>query len=642
MNYGFIKVAAAMPVVKVADCKANSSEICKLISKAESNGVQLVSFPELCLTAYTCGDLFHSSTLQNGALHYLEEIIDNTRSLNIISIVGLPINVNDKLYNCAVVLSKGSIIGVVPKKYRPNYNEFYEVRWFASSTENSANEIEICGQTVPFGEDILFNNNDLTFSIEICEDVWMPVPPSSFQALAGSQLIFNPSASNELIGKNDYRRQLISQQSARCIAGYIYASSGFGESSTDLLFAGSSFIAENGSILAESNRFLLENQLIISEIDIERLRHDRQKNTGFMQGLSPLNTNIKFRKIPFELPHITNFELTRHIDSTPFVPNGPALDERCREISNIQANALAVRLHHTGIKNVVLGISGGLDSTLALLVCVQAFDRLGINRKQIYGVTMPGFGTTDRTHNNAVLLMEKLGVTSLEIGISNAVNLHFEDIGQNPDNHNITYENSQARERTQILMDLANKYNGMVIGTGDLSELALGWATYNGDHMSMYAVNTSIPKTLVKHLVKWTSDHALDNASKVVLDDILDTPISPELLPPAKNGEILQRTEDVVGPYELHDFFLYYTLRFGFSPKKIEFLAKRAFVKTYDGATINKWLKVFIHRFFTQQFKRSCLPDGPKVGSVNLSPRGDWRMPSDASESLWQENISNE
>ena len=633
-NFGFIKVAAAIPAVQVANCTANIVAIEQLIKQASAKGVQILGFPELCITGYTCADLFHNQLLITQAEKALAELIQHTAQLNIVTIVGLPIRIQNQLFNCAVVFQQGQILGVVPKKHLPNYNEFYEKRWFASASDTTTSELLICGQKVPFGEHLLFESPQVTFSIEICEDLWTPIPPSSIDALAGSHIIFNLSASNELIAKNSYLRDLIKQQSARCLAGYVYASAGFGESSTDLLFAGNGLIAENGVLLAKNERFSLEEQLIVSEIDVERLQHDRQKNSTFMQGLAHTELDTHITTVPFELPK-TTLKLTRSVYATPFVPTDERMSESCEEILNIQVNALATRLHHTHITHMVLGISGGLDSTLALLVCARTCDKLGLSRQNIIGITMPGFGTTDRTYQNATKLVTNLGATLREISIKDACNQHFKDIAHDPTLHNVTYENTQARERTQILMDVANQCNGLVIGTGDLSELALGWATYNGDHMSMYAVNNSIPKTLVRYLVRYAASGETDKKAQATLLDIIDTPVSPELLPADENGLISQKTEDLVGPYDLHDFFLYYMLRYGFAPAKIFYLATKAFAQTYDDACIKKWLKVFLKRFFAQQFKRSCMPDGPKVGSVNLSPRGDWRMPSDASSELW-------
>jgi NAD+ synthase (glutamine-hydrolysing) len=544
-----------------------------------------------------------------------------------VTLVGLPVRVGHRLFNAAVALQKGKILAVVPKTYLSDA----ETRWFTSSYEAMEESIKICGQIVPFGTDILLKYNKLSFGIEIGNDLWATVPPSSLQALAEAQLIFNLSTSNDEAGKHNYFKKLIEQQSARCIAGYVYASSGFGESSTDLLFSGSSLIAENGTILAENKRFSLEEQLLVNDIDIERLISDRQKNSCFTQNASSLN----FRKIPFELPVYQSFSLDRKINSQPFIPEKRETNERYEEILNIQVNALATRLYNTGIKSVVVGVSGGLDSTLALLVCAKTFDKIGISRQNIHGITMPGFGTTSRTYNNAAELIRGLGISFREIDIKAACIQHFKDINQSENCFDITYENAQARERMQILMDIANQSSSLVVGTGDLSELALGWATYNGDHISMYAINAGVPKTLIHHLVRWVAENSADSNTHHTLMDIISTPVSPELLPAADNGEISQRTEDVVGPYELHDFFLYYMIRFGFRPAKIFFLAQTAFSEKYNNETIKKWLKTFLHRFFTQQFKRSCLPDAPKIGSVSLSPRGGWQMPSDASASMW-------
>lgn len=638
MNHGFVKVGAAISSVKVADCQSNTASILGLIRQAVEQEVQIVCFPELAVTAYTCGDLFHNELLTSEAEKSLDKLLEATKKESIVCIVGMPVVSRNQLFNAAVVFQRGKILGVVPKNYLASYNEFYETRWFSSAQDTVMNEVLLCGQWAALGSDILFCNNKLTFSIEICEDFWTPLPPSSYQALAGSQLIFNLSASNELVGKHIYRKQLITQQAARCIAGYVYVSSGFGESSTDLLFSGNGIICENGTILAENERFSMEEQLVINDIDIERLSGDRQKNTCFMQGLSPQEGTYNFRTVDFEMPIYKRFVLSRDVFPFPFIPTGLELNERCHEIFHIQVNALATRLHHTGIDKIVVGVSGGLDSTLALLVCVKTFDKLGISRKNIQGITMPGFGTSERTYTNATQLITKLGVTLQEINIIDACNQHFKDI-QHEGELDITYENVQARERTQILMDIANQQNALVIGTGDMSELALGWATYNGDHMSMYAVNSGVPKTLVRYLVKWVTDNKVEEAAKKTLLDVIDTPVSPELLPTDKDGNISQKTEDLVGPYELHDFFLYYILRFGFRPAKIFFLAHHAFKGKYDNTTIKKWLKVFISRFFSQQFKRSCMPDGPKVGSINLSPRGDWRMPSDASSRMWLDEV---
>ena len=639
MNYGFVKVASAIPRVRVADCAFNASQIEKEIIIADGKGVEIIVFSELCLTGYTCGDLFAHSLLLESAELGLMQILNNTRQLDIISILGVPVPLNGMLLNAAVVIQKGKVLGVVPKTYLPNYKEFYEKRWFTSASEVMEPMVRLCGQNVPLNACLLFDTAGTTFGIELCEDLWAPIPPSSALALQGAEIIFNLSADNEGVGKHNYLRSLIAQQSARCIAGYVFSSCGFGESTTDVVFAGNALIYENGTLLASGKRFSFEEQVVTSEIDVERLRTERRVNTTFASCRAQTAQGVA-RHVATEYVNARDLQLTRTFDPHPFVPQGPMLDERCEEIFSIQVSGLAQRLTHTHAKSAVVGISGGLDSTLALLVCVQTFDKLGLSRKGIIGVTMPGFGTTDRTHSNAVDLMESLGVTIREVSIKDACLQHFKDIGHNPEVHDVTYENSQARERTQILMDIANQTNGLVIGTGDLSELALGWATYNGDHMSMYGVNASVPKTLVKHLVKWVAENGMGEASRKTLLDIVDTPISPELIPADEDGNIRQITEDLVGPYELHDFFLYYFLRFGFAPSKIYFLAVRTFKGVYDEETVKKWLQTFCRRFFNQQFKRSCLPDGPKVGSVSLSPRGDWRMPSDASSALWLNDVA--
>ena len=641
MNYGFVKVAAAVPRVKIADCKYNAGQLESLIAIADGKGVQIITFPEMCITAYTCGDLFGQQLLLEEAEMGLMQILNNTRQLDIISILGMPIAVNSTVINAAVVIQKGKILGVVPKTYLPNYKEFYEQRWFTSALQVAEDNVRLCGQIVPMGTNLLFETSDTTFGIEICEDLWSTIPPSSTLALQGAEILFNLSADNEGIGKHSYLRSLISQQSARCIAGYVFSSCGFGESTTDVVFAGNGLIYENGSELAHNKRFSLEEQLVISEIDVERLRAERRINTTFAASKGTVPSDKKPLRITTEFVNSKELNLTRTFDMHPFVPQGETLNERCEEVFSIQVAGLAQRLVHTGAKTAVIGISGGLDSTLALLVCVRTFDKLELPRKNIIGVTMPGFGTTDRTYHNALSLMKSLGITIREISIKEACIQHFKDINHDINIHDVTYENSQARERTQILMDIANQTWGMVIGTGDLSELVLGWATYNGDHMSMYGVNGSVPKTLVKYLVKWVAENDIDEESRITLLDIVETPISPELIPADENGEIQQKTEDLVGPYELHDFFLYYFMRFGFRPSKIYYLANIAFKAIYDEETIKKWLSTFFRRFFNQQFKRSCLPDGPKVGSISISPRGDWRMPSDASSATWLKEIEN-
>ena len=644
MKYGFATVAAAVPRVKVADTHYNILAIEEQIAIANSRGVELIVFPELSITGYSCQDLFHSQLLLEKAEDALMHLLDFTRKLDIISVVGMPVAVGDILLNCAVVVQQGVIIGIVPKTFLPNYGEFYEKRWFCSALDIHSQTIYIAGSPITITpEPKVFTTYDgLKFGIEICEDLWSPLPPSNNLTLAGADIIVNLSASDELIGKHQYLRQLISQQSARTLSAYVYSSCGFGESTQDVVYGGNAIIAENGRMLFESERFCKEPQLGIAQIDIDRLRSERRSNTTFTLAQRTASAvDIKTRQ-PEEM---TEFRLVRDIDPTPFIPKSDDMKQSCEEILNIQTSGLAKRLDHTGCKHVVVGISGGLDSTLALLVCVRTFDYLSLDRKGIHGITMPGFGTTDRTHLNAVNLMESLGVTVHEISIAKSVTQHFEDIGHDSAKHDVTYENSQARERTQILMDMANRVGGLVVGTGDLSELALGWATYNGDHMSMYGVNASIPKTLIRHLVRYVADNDVDAQSRLTLLDIIDTPISPELIPADENGNISQKTEDLVGPYELHDFFLYHYLRFGYRPAKLFLMATVAFdghdpsVSAYDHDTIKHWLKTFFRRFFAQQFKRSCLPDGPKVGSVSLSPRGDWRMPSDASCSLWLEEI---
>ncbi len=625
INYGFVRIAAAVPELKVSDVLFNTEKIIELIHVAEENRTQVVCFPELCITGYTCADLFFQQQLQEEVLKALSEIQMATLSVSCAVIVGAPLRFRNRLFNTAVVLQKGRIIGIVPKTFLPNHGEFYEKRWFVSG-KNLRGQTIVCNeQEVPFGVDLIFFSPSFSFGIEICEDLWAPLPPSTELCMAGAEIIFNPSASNELIGKHEYRLQLIEQQSARCHAGYVYSSSGMYESTTDLVFSGSAVIAENGKILETSKRFSLDSQLIFNEIDVEILRYERMHNSNF--GEDALQQT--FRKIEMQGQPLEQKEIKRTVSPYPFVPPVSKREESCSEIFSIQTSGLAKRWLHTQAKSLIVGISGGLDSTLALLVCVKTADKLGFDRKTVIGVTMPGFGTTNRTYGNALNLMKSLEITGLEISIKEACLQHFKDIGHDPDVHDVIFENTQARERTQILMDLANKYNGLVIGTGDLSELALGWATYNGDHMSMYAVNSGIPKTLVRYLVEYVAQ-SMEEKTKTILEDILKTPVSPELLPADEYGEIHQKTEDLVGPYELHDFFLYYFVRFGFSPKKILFLAQKAFGDKYSEAILRKWLKVFLRRFYSQQFKRSCMPDGPKVGSINLSPRGDWRMPSDA------------
>lgn len=624
-NFGYITVAAAIPSVRVADVAYNVEEIERLVEKAEKSGVELLVFPELCVTGYTCQDLFRSEHLLDASDEALEMLTSFSMGRGITFVVGAPHRQDDRLMNSAVVICNGER-HYVHKTFLPNYNEFYEKRWFSVEAVSA--------------EPLLFRlPSGVMFGIELCEDLWSALPPSSRLATAGADIILNLSASDELIGKHQYLLSLISQQSARTMCGYVYSSCGYGESTQDLVYGGNAIIYENGTQLAHSERFSLDPQLVISQIDVQRLRTERRTNTTFGRAQA---TQMQHADVVSLEPDddsynnlIRGFELKRSYDPHPFIPKSADMKASCEEIFSIQVMGLAKRLAHIHCKNVVVGISGGLDSTLALLVCVRTFDKLGYDRKGIHGITMPGFGTTDRTHDNAVSLMTSLGISQREINIGKAVTQHFEDIGHDASNHNITYENSQARYRTMLLMDIANQVNGIVIGTGDLSELALGWATYNGDHMSMYGVNVSIPKTLIRHLVQYVADYEVDHSSKATLEDIIDTPISPELIPADENGNIKQKTEDLVGPYELHDFFLYHFLRFGFSPEKLMLLAQNAFDGIYADETIKHWLKTFLRRFFQQQFKRSCLPDGPKVGSVSLSPRGDWRMPSDASNSLW-------
>lgn len=633
MRQGFVKVAAVTPKIKVADTKYNAELILDMMKESTRQGAKIVVFPELCLTGYTCQDLFLQERLLQGAKDALMKLVKESASLDAIFFVGLPFEILGKLYNVAAVFSHGEVFGLVPKSYLPNYNEFYEARHFVSGAELATEVVLPDGSCVPADRDLLFvceQMPKLRIGVELCEDLWTPNPPSISHALAGASVLVNLSASNELTGKDSYRRELVSGQSARLLAAYIYASAGEGESTQDLVFSGHNIIAENGQILAESKRF--GHGILYSEIDVERLCAQRRRMTTFVTE-DQTHTEILFSL------KIEETKLTRLIDPAPFVPTDRQnREKRCDEILMIQAMGLKKRLEHTGA-NAVVGISGGLDSTLALLVTVRAFDLCGRDHKGITAVTMPGFGTTDRTYDNAVKLIQSLGAEFVEVDICQSVNVHFSDIGQDPSVHDVTYENSQARERTQILMDIANKKNALVIGTGDLSELALGWATYNGDHMSMYAVNASVPKTLVRHLVRYYADTCEDKQLSDTLYDVLDTPVSPELLPP-EDGKISQKTEDLVGPYELHDFFLYYMLRQGFSPAKIYRLAKIAFAGTYEDAFILKWLKTFCRRFFAQQFKRSCLPDGPKVGSVAVSPRGDLRMPSDACATLWMEELN--
>ncbi len=634
---GFVRVGAVVPKLKVADTEFNCNEIIKQIEVASNNKIQIIVFPELCVTGYTCQDLFEQDTLLEEAEKALNKILDYTNNLDIICIIGMPIKAENQLFNTAVVIQKGKILGIVPKTFIPNYGEFYEKRWFASSKNANKKEIEILDQKVPFGIDLLFKdkeNNEICFGIEICEDIWAVEPPSNKLALLGANIIFNLSASNEVIGKKEYRRELVKMQSAKTISGYVYCSSGVNESTSDVVFSGESMIFENGSCLINNQRFDFESNMIFTEIDTKRLANDRRKNISFMGN----PVDLEYREIKINIPdNIEN--LTREYSKTPFVPEDKKkISEICEEILNIQSYGLAKRLLHTNINKTIIGISGGLDSTLAFLVIIKAYEILNLPKEKIIAITMPGFGTTSRTHNNSMKLINEYGATFREINITKSSLQHFEDIGHDKNIKDVTYENAQARERTKILMDIANEENGIVVGTGDLSELALGWCTYNGDHMSMYALNTSIPKTLVEYIIKWVADNSKEEY-KNIINDILDTPISPELLPPDENGNIEQKTEEQVGPYILHDFFLYHFLRYGAEPKKIYILACKTFKNDFKKEDIKHWLQVFIKRFFTQQFKRNCMPDGPKVGTVSLSPRGDLRMPSDASYNIWLNNF---
>lgn len=637
-SLNFIRVAAACPVTRVADVHANVDNIKVCIDKAVHEHAKLVVFPELCVTSYTCADLFLQKKLLDEAELGVRELCAYSAGKDILIAVGAPLYAQTVVYNCAYILFDGNLLGIVPKSCIPNYEEFYERRWFTSGKDITNHTVDVSFQKdVPFGIDLLFQSGAFQIGFEICEDLWSVVPPSSFLSLSGAQIIGNLSASNEVVSKSDYRKALVASQSAKCMASYIYSGAGTGESSTDVVFGGELLIAENGTMLNKNKRFQRTNEVVTSIIDIDRLNLQRIKNISFREAISM--TPWTPRKISFSFESMNYGVFDRAIDKHPFVPaDTKQRDQRCGEIFSIQAAALAKRMEHTGLKKAVIGISGGLDSTLALLVIVKTFDLLGYDRKNIITITLPGFGTTDRTYQNAVSLCKKLESDFREVNIVAACLQHFKDIGHDPSIHDVTYENVQARERTQILMDIANKEGGLVIGTGDLSELALGWSTYNGDHMSMYAVNCSVPKTLVRYLVGYVAEKETREEIAAILFDVLDTPVSPELLPKNTEGKIVQKTEDIVGPYELHDFFLYYFVRSGFTPEKIIFLAKTAFKDSYDEATIQKWLQTFIRRFFSMQFKRSAIPDGPKVGTVSLSPRGDWRMPSDASRNLWTEH----
>lgn len=632
----FIKVGAACPVTKVADIAYNVENIYSCIEDGYTNGVKFLVFPELCITSYTCGDLFLSSSLLNESIDGINQIVKKSKGVDMLIAIGAPLLHNNVLYNCAYVIFDGKILGIVPKSYIPNYSEFYEKRWFTEGVGVVDDTTNLPFQNdIPFGTNLIFKSGDYKFGIEVCEDLWVTIPPSSYLSLLGANIIGNLSASNELVSKKEYRVSLIANQSARCLSSYIYSSAGVHESTTDLLFSGHLVIGENGSILNENQRFQRKNEIITSIVDIFRLNSERLKNLSFRDCSKIVPFKGKYIDFKFNNDKIDKFD--RFVDKHPFVPsNEHEREERCKEIFNIQSSALAKRFEHTGLKKAVIGISGGLDSTLALLVIVKTFKLLDISTENIITITMPGFGTTDRTYNNALNLCRELNCDLREINIVKAALQHFEDIGHDKDIHDVTYENVQARERTQILMDIANKEGGLLIGTGDLSELALGWCTYNGDHMSMYSVNPSIPKTLVRYLVRYVAENESNEIASSTLLDILDTPVSPELLPKGKDGDIIQKTEDIVGPYELHDFFLYHFIKHGASKERIRFLAEVAFKDDYSKEEIQKWLDKFIFRFFTQQFKRSALPDGPKVGSISLSPRGDWRMPSDASFNLFK------
>jgi NAD+ synthase (glutamine-hydrolysing) len=655
---GLVRAAAVTPVLKVANPEFNTNEIIKCAREADENGAGIVLFPELCISGYTCGDLFYQEFLYSRSMEGLKKIAEATETLSAAVVVGFYMRLENNLFNCAALLQNGRVMGVVPKMFLPNYKEFYEARWFASGIRIAENikSVRLFGYDIPFGQ-LMFvdEENDLKLGIEVCEDLWVPITPGSFLALNGAHIILNPSASNETVAKSDYRRTLVSMDSAKNICGYVYASSGVHESTTDLVFGGHDLIAENGSLLAESPLFARENTIIYGDLDYERIKFERTYGQNFEETTSAYCSRIDITKVPLDPINVLDTDqhaLQRNYLKNPFVPADPdTVDQRCREIFSIQAAGLAKRMEHTRSKKAIVGISGGLDSTLALLVCAETFKLIGKDPSDIIAVTMPGFGTTGKTYNNARTIMELLGADLREVSIRDAVLQHFSDIGHDPEQHDVTYENSQARERTQILMDIANKEGGLVVGTGDLSEVALGWSTYNGDHMSMYGVNGSVPKTLVRFVIKWVMEHRLSGPNEEkefsrdnellrrTLQDIMDTPISPELLPPDQSGEIAQKTEDTVGPYILHDFFMFYTIRFGMSPKKLLYIAKTTFDGDYTEEFIKKWLIVFYRRFFSQQFKRSCIPDGPKVGSVSLSPRGDWRMPSDADPSEWLKEL---
>lgn len=635
--FGFYRVATCSPVVKVADAEFNTARILELAEKVASRSASVVLFPELAVTAYSCGDLFHNETLLNAAENAVSRIAEKTASFHSVFIVGVPVRRQNRLFNAAVVIQRGKLCGIVPKTNLPNYREFYEKRYFSSGYGIRNAAVDFAGQTeIPFGTDLIFRSgSELVFGIEICEDMWSTVPPSSYLALNGAALILNPSASNELVGKADYRRELVRSQSARCVAAYAYVSAGVSESTMDTVCGGHSIVAENGMVLLDSGRFSREGTVYFTDFDLARIQGARLSDSPFANS-AEMNSHTDYRVLKLETAPVPELkDIERKVPRLPFVPSSGAVrDERCQEIFAIQSAGLAKRIEHTHAKKAVIGISGGLDSTLALLVCVNTMKLLGRSPKDILAITMPGFGTTGRTYSNAVNLCRLLGVELREIGIKDACLEHFRSIGHDPEDHSVVYENAQARERTQILMDVANQAGGFVVGTGDLSEIAMGWCTYNADHMSMYAVNCSVPKTLIRYLIAYVGDHS-ENAVRDILRDIIDTPVSPELLPAADDGTIRQKTEDIIGPYEIHDFFLYHFMKYGASPEKILFLAERAFGKEYPKEKLETFLKTFIRRFFSQQFKRSCSTDGPKVGTISLSPRGDWRMPSDASPQAW-------
>lgn len=641
-DFGYLRVAAARPINEPVNIKQNTKMILSLLKESSDNNCNITVYPELAVTSYNCGELFRQTTLLEAALESILEIKNYSTDKYGIHIVGFPYAENGQLFNCSAVISHGNILGIVPKTFIPNNNEYYEGRWFSSGLSSTISNTYIENELIPFGTDLIFYSEDNkleSFGIEICEDLWSIIPPSSSLALAGASVILNLSASTEILGKSSYRRNIVKQQSASILGAYVYCSAGVGESTTDTVCSGHSLIAENGRILMESERFTRDDDLIFSDIDLEYIQHERLNNSTFSQSI--LHNKKPYRKIYYKSEKITSSILKRDVDPAPFVPGKlKDLEERSREIINIQSTGLASRMSNSNIFNAVIGLSGGLDSTLALLVTLEAFKKLNLDYKGINCITMPGFGTSARTKNNVVQLCNELQISLEEINITDASLQHFKDIGHDKTVHDITYENTQARERTQILMDKANQLKALVIGTGDLSELALGWCTYNGDHMSMYSVNSGVPKTLVKFLIQFYANSLTTGKTKEVLSDIINTPISPELLPPGKDGEITQITEETIGPYELHDFFLFNAIRCAYSPDKVYFLAKIAFLKKYSPETILKWLKIFYKRFFTQQFKRSALPDGPKVGTLSLSPRGDWKMPSDANVSSWLERIN--